>query len=160
MAIVDQDELEELLTISADRAEFLADLVTRVVAAYLWPNTIPADPVPAPMALVGLRMAIRFNRAALDTSGEVVSESIGTYTYRLARALALDGALELTDWERRELSPWAPAGRRRVYDVDTCGFVGAPATFPLFATSSPAAGFERDLDDDDDEVAGGAVATA
>lgn len=159
MPLVDPDELEQLLSIDADRAELLVDLATRAVAAYLWPNTIPADPVPAPLAMVGLTVALRLNRAAADTSGDVVSESIGTYTYRLARAVALDGALWLTEWEKRELSPWAPAGRRRVYDVDTCGFGGSPATFPLLA-ATPAAGFERDLEDDDDEVAGGAVATA
>jgi hypothetical protein len=157
VAIVTVEELERILEVGEERAELLVELATRVVASALYPNEIPDAPEPAPMRDVGLRVAIRLNRSTPDTSGAVISESIGSYTYRLAAALALDGALRLTDDEAKDLGPWLPVGGRRVYDVSVTGHnrgrSSSSAEVAVPSTLGPAFEFERDLDHPDDELA-------
>lgn len=137
-------------------ANRLLRIAARAIRAYIWPLELP-DPVPPPLEQLVLKLALRVGRATPNTSGAVVSESLGAYTYRLDRPLAMDAGLEIPDDLRKELAPWAPRGRQGVYDVDTSG----SRTFPFAGLGIVGAGaFERDLDNDDPELAGGAVASS
>lgn len=111
--------------LTAERAAAVLELARRGVRAWVAPATdLGALPWPDRVELVVLRQALRLARATPDTSGAVVSESLGSYTYRLARPLSLDDALELGDDLKRELLPWAPH-RAKAYSatigLDTVG---------------------------------------
>lgn len=125
--------------LSPARAEVALTLARRVVAAAA--PALGAEPWPAVVELVVLKQALRIARATPDTSGAVVSESLGSYTYRLARPLSLDDALTLADDLRRELAPWTGG---RVYSIDTTGDV---------RSSWPIDWWQRDFDSLDDEPA-------
>ena len=105
-------------------AERAVALATLVVTAALYPNPIPS-PIPAPVAQVLLSVSLRVAGATTVGGGQVVSESIGGYSYRLASPPSLDAAFGLTDAERDALAPWA--GSSGVYELTTgLGALGWP----------------------------------
>lgn len=111
------DLLELDPTLTADRAATVLKLARRAVVAYCDADVFEElDAWPDRVELVVLRHALRIAGAKVDTAGQVVSESLGSYTYRLARPLALADALELGSDLQRELAPWA-TGRAKVYDI-------------------------------------------
>jgi hypothetical protein len=144
VAIVTGDDLQvydpALGQADADR---LAGVATDAVEAFLEPRPVP-DPVPKRMRMVAIAFALRFNRATPNTAGAVVSESLGSYSYRLDRPMPLDAALKLPDELASELLPWAPH-RGKVYTVDVELDAGRPSWWP-------ADWWQRDLDTLDDPV--------
>jgi hypothetical protein len=67
-----------------------------------------------------LSSSVRFGQAILQGSTlPVLSESIGSYSYRLAAPATLGGAFGLTELELEQLTPWT--GRGGVYDLDVSG---------------------------------------
>jgi hypothetical protein len=116
--LVDPSDVERLVPgISPDEAELYASLATLALQAAAWPRELP-EPLPLPVQLVGLSVAVRLARAGEAGGGvglPVVSESIGAYTYRLAEPDTLDAALALSEAELELLRPWL--GHERVYDV-------------------------------------------
>lgn len=124
---IDSCELLELAPgLDPAEAERAAALATLAVTSYLHPNPIP-DPLPPPVAQVLLSVSLRIAGSTTVGAGQVVSESIGSYSYRLASPPSLDAALLLTDDEKAALAPWtADAGG--VYELH----VGRdPASWPL-----------------------------
>ena len=92
-----------------DQATALALLDTAcwIIDSYVWPGVIPTDPVPVPVDTVATLLAVRLNAAA--TGPQVVAESMGSYSYRLAVS---ESAVELAGRLPAELAamlgPWAP----------------------------------------------------
>jgi hypothetical protein len=119
MALVPGTTIEE--------ATAAASLATLALQAAVWPNPLP-DPLPPPMYQAGLSCAARIARAG-DPSGQVVSESLGAYSYRVASATAPDVALYLTEAELDLLRPWL--GSPGVYDIDVTGSA-APWSYEWF----------------------------
>ena len=120
--VIDPADLEAIMPgLTPEEASLYCSLATLALEAVCWPMPIPAAPLPAPLELAGLSIATRLAAAgeAAGEGGAVVSESIGSYTYRLATPLALDQALSLTDAERDLLRPWA--GQTGVYDLSVLG---------------------------------------
>lgn len=135
--VIDPEDVRALVPgLSLEDATLYASLATLALEAALWPGSIPAAPLPSPLDLAGLSIATRLASAgaASGSGATVVSESIGSYTYRLATPLPLDVALAFTDAERKLLAPWL--GQTRVYDVSVSG-----ATFGW-----PADWWQRDYD--------------
>jgi hypothetical protein len=109
--------------LSPEQAQLAAQLATVAVEAAIWPSTIPS-PIPAPMYEVLLSASVRFGQALLQgTTAPVVSESLGSYSYRLATPATLTGAFGLTSSELAALGPWIPRGT--CYDVSVSGGVVA-----------------------------------
>jgi hypothetical protein len=105
--------------LTTEQATLAAQLATVAVEAAIWPNTIP-DPLPAPMYEVLLSASVRFGQAILQGSAlPVVSESLGSYSYRLAAPATLTGAFGLTSSELVALGPWISRGT--CYDVSVSG---------------------------------------
>jgi hypothetical protein len=141
--IVEPDELEELLGLSAEDAQRVSTLVQIAVEAYCWPNVIEA-PIPAPVHAVGLELAAMFGGAALTKAGAVVGETIGGYSYRLATPLTLDSVLGALDGALgRQLNPWAPM-HSTAFDLDTS---------PIAGCGWPPEWWQRDLDRLSEELA-------
>ena len=117
---------------SPEDAARCASLATLAVSAAIYPAELPPAPLPAPLHAVTLAVAGRF--ASTGAGGSpVVSESLGSYTWRRATP-ALADLLELTGGELKALGPWA--GMQGVYDVSTAGVgYGRPYDW-----------FQRDLD--------------
>lgn len=140
MAVITKDDLQVYdPTLDDVAAGRLATIADDAIAAFLEPNDVP-DPAPKRMRMVAIAFALRFNRSTPNTAGAVVSESLGSYSYRLDRPLPIDAALELPDELKRELLPWAQH-RGKVYDV---GVVLDEADVPAWW---PADWWVRDLDD-------------
>jgi hypothetical protein len=115
---IDPGDLQAIFpSLTPEDASLYASLATLALQAVCWPNALPA-PLPPPLNAVGLAMATRL-AASLETAqtgaGQVVSESIGAYTYRLASPVTVDAALQLTEAERKLIRPWL--GQASVYDV-------------------------------------------
>lgn len=128
-------------TLDDASATRLAELADEAVVAYLEPSPVP-DPVPRRVRMVAIAHAFRVNRATTK-SGGIVSESLGSYSYRLDRAVPLDSAIMLDDDLAKELAPWAPH-RSKVYDVSVAlDDVTRPSWWP-------ADWWQRDLDTVDD----------
>lgn len=133
-------------SLDAAKAGRVLALARRVVDAYLAPgdtSTVLAD---SRVELVVLRQALRVARASPPSSsaGAIVSESLGSYTYRLDRPLPLDTALQLDADLQRELLPFAPH-RSRVYS--------APVGLGDRRAQWPVDWWQRNLDNLDDEPA-------
>lgn len=119
---IDPEDLIALVpgTSPEDAARYCS-LATLAVEAAIWPNTLP-DPLPPPLHAATLAIAGRFARSG--TAGgqpAVVSESIGSYTYRLAEPLSADAALYLLDAELELLGPWLPEGKRSAFELHLGG---------------------------------------
>jgi hypothetical protein len=116
--LIDPDDLEALLPwLTPEDAVLYASLATLALEAALWPTPVP-EPLPPPVQAAGLAIGVRLARAgesSSSSSGPVVSESIGAYTYRLASPASLEAAFALTEAERKLLHPWLPSG---VYELD------------------------------------------
>lgn len=105
--------------LSDEQATLAAQLATASVLAVIYPNEIP-DPQPAPVSAVLLSVATRYGIAiAQGTASPVVSESIGSYSYRLATPQTLGGAFGLTEDELATLQPWGSGGG--VYELSLVG---------------------------------------
>lgn len=117
---------------SPEDAARCASLATLAVQAALHPNELPPAPMPAPLYAATLAIAGRFVTSGAGGS-PVVSESLGSYTWRRATP-ALADLLELSGGELKALAPWS--GKSSVYDVSIAGGGG---TFPYDW-------FQRDLD--------------
>ena len=115
-ALTAGDLLELDPNLDAARAAAALRMARRAVAAFLAPVAMPADPLDPRIELVLLRHALTIAASKPDAGGEVVSESLGSYTYRLARSRATADALELAPTLQRELLPWAPH-RARAYSA-------------------------------------------
>jgi len=116
---IDACELERVMGVDAADAQRAVVLATLAVEAAIWPNELPDPPLPAPLQAVLLTIATRIAGSTVPGSSQVVSESIGAYSYRLAGPPSLDDALALSELERRALAPWMPAGKRSAYQLDT-----------------------------------------
>jgi hypothetical protein len=117
---------------TAEQCEQAAQLATLMLQAALYPGE-PPDPLPPPMYQATLMAAGRLARAG-DPSGQVVSESLGAYSYRLQLPMPADQALAFTDYELGLLEPWL--ARTTAYDVRT------PTAMPDW----PYDWFQRNLD--------------
>jgi hypothetical protein len=117
---------------SPEDAVRCASLATLAVSAAIYPNELPPAPLPAPLHAATLAIAGRFASSGAGGS-PVVSESLGSYTWRRATP-ALADLLELSGGELKALAPWS--GKATVYDVS---IAGAPSTWPYDW-------FQRDLD--------------
>lgn len=126
-----------------EQAMLCAQLATLAVQTAIWPTAVP-DPVPLPIMSATLSIACRL--AVAGTGGEsaaegrVVSESIGSYSYRLADVPGIGDGLALTDVERRLLAPWMSAST--VYELNTGTAIALPWDW-----------FQHDLDRPDDTAA-------
>jgi hypothetical protein len=117
--IVTADELEQLLGLTPEEADRCSQLVQIAVEAYLWPAAVP-DPVPPPMHAVGLALAARFAGAQLTKAGAITSETLGSYSYRLASPLTFDNVMTLMGEFADALVPWAPT-HQGAYELDVSG---------------------------------------
>jgi hypothetical protein len=118
--VIDPADVQLILpSISPEDAATAASLATLALQGALYPDPLP-DPLPPPMYQAGLSAAVRIGRAG-DPSGEVVSESLGAYSYRVATATPTDAAMMLTDDELALIEPWTAA---KVYDVLTVPSLG------------------------------------
>jgi hypothetical protein len=146
--VIDPDDVAALVPgLSPEDAELYASLATLALEAVCWPNSVP-DPLPPPVQAAGLAISVRLARAGESGTGAgmpVVSESIGSYTYRLATPETLDAALALTEGELDLLRPWL--GQARVYDVSVAGW----------GSWLPLDWWQRDLDHLDGPPAGAEV---
>jgi hypothetical protein len=126
--VVTPEELVELLGLDAEEAARVAQLVQITIEAYLWPATIP-DPVPPPIHAVGLALSARFAGATLTKAGQVQSESVGSYSYRLFSPLTFDNVVMLLGDLAGALDPWAPR-HQEAYTLNTAPPI-APAGWPI-----------------------------
>lgn len=92
--------------------------------------------MPPPIHAVGLALAARFSGAALTKAGAVTSETIGSYSYRLASPLTFDNVVLVLGDLAAELDPWSTR-HQTTYTLDTS---------PAVATVWPADWWQRDLD--------------
>jgi hypothetical protein len=97
-----------------------ARLATLLLAAAIYPRPLP-DPLPPPLYLAALTAAGRLARAG-DPTGSVVSESLGSYSYRLNLPTPVDEALAFTEAELGLIGPWL--GRTGAYDLRTPSRMG------------------------------------
>jgi hypothetical protein len=117
-AIPPEDVQAILPSLTLEQATLAAQLATVAVEAALWPAAIPQPP-PAPVYGVLLSVSVRFGQAILQGATlPIVSESLGSYSYRLATPASLPSAFGLTDAELEALQPWSSHG---VYDVSIAG---------------------------------------
>jgi hypothetical protein len=97
-------------------AELVA-LARLVLNAALYPATLPADPLPAPLELALAIVTRRlYNLAPGSSTGQVVSESIGSYSYSLASPESLDTAALIEGPVSGLIAPWR--GQTGVYEID------------------------------------------
>jgi hypothetical protein len=89
---------------SIEDATRCAQLATLALEAVLYPDAIPAPPIPPPMYAVTLALAGR-----LVNADKPVSESLGAYSYRDPAPVA-PTALGWTEQELVVLEPWLPIG--------------------------------------------------
>src|SRR5262245_42147679 len=94
-------------------------LATLAVQAAIWPNELPPPPLPAPLAAVLLSISARLATSPTPGTPQVVSESLGSYSWRAANPPTLDAALALSDGELDALAPWMPAAKRGAYELTT-----------------------------------------
>ena len=95
-----------------------AQLATAAVQAAIWPHEIPS-PTPEPIYAVLLSASVRFGTALMQGNAlPVVSESLGSYSYRLATPSTMAGAFGLTSSEVDALGPWGPSS---AYDFSVAG---------------------------------------
>jgi hypothetical protein len=109
-----------------DAAARAVVLATLAVEAAIWPNELPAPPLPPPLQAVLLTVSARLAGSSGVAGTQIVSESIGAYSYRLSGPPTLDTALGLTDAELDALEPWM--SHQRVYELSV---VGAPLAWPV-----------------------------
>jgi hypothetical protein len=127
--VIDPADVQAVVPgITMEEATQAASLATLALQAAVWPNSLP-DPLPPPMYQAGLSCAARIARSG-DPSGQVVSESLGAYSYRVAGTVPSDVALYLTEAELELLQPWL--GQQGVYDIDVSGAGAAPWSYEWF----------------------------
>jgi hypothetical protein len=134
---LDVCELERLFPgLDAAEAQRAVLLGTLAVAAALWPNELPAPPLPVPVTAVLLSVSARIMHAGTAGQAEVVSESLGAYSYRRETSGTESGLLWLNDAELEALEPWR-GGRKGAYELDVaCSALGWPIDW-----------WQRDYDD-------------
>jgi hypothetical protein len=140
-AAIDPADVQALVPgLSTEDAERCAQLATLMLEAVLWPGPVPEQPLPAPMYQATLAAAARLASSTAASSSSagapIVSESIGTYTYRLATPTPADAALTFTDDELELLEPWLGPAQQTAYSVSVWGTPGA----------RPVDWWQRDLD--------------
>jgi hypothetical protein len=124
-----------------DLAEILAE-AEQVLAAVLWPCPMPVAPFPAPIDVAVNIIASRLYVFGKAGEGQaLVSESLGSYTYRLANPLDAEAAALVPAAVYELVEPWAC--RKTVYDVGTYPSSSTPAT-PVAVADY----FEHDLDNE------------
>lgn len=125
---IDPDDLIALIPgLSPEDAERYCSLATLAVQAAIWPNELPPAPLPPPLYATVLTVAARLAGSAAPGVGQVVSESIGSYSYHLANPPTLDAALGLTDSELDALEPWM--ARKTLFQLDVAG--SSPYGWPV-----------------------------
>ena len=90
--------------------------------AALYPCELPADPLPAPLELALAIVANRIYAASPEAggaTGQVVSESIGAYSYRYAAPETLDTAALVGGTVAKLIQPWNC--KPGVYDISVAG---------------------------------------
>jgi hypothetical protein len=100
----------------------LTGLARLALNAALYPCTLPADPLPAPLELALAIVTKRIYEASPAGGGaspQLVSESIGAYSYRLASPETLDIAALVGGTVDNLIHPWKC--QHGVYDVLTVG---------------------------------------
>jgi hypothetical protein len=125
---IDPADVQAILPdLTLEQATLAAQLATVAVSAVLYPTPIPT-PTPEPIYAVLLAAATRAGIAILQGSAlPVVSESLGSYSYRLATPQSLGGVFGLTDEELGWLEPWT--ARDTAYDIDVAPWAGPPWPF-------------------------------
>lgn len=122
-------------------AEEIVALARLVLEAALYPNVLPPDPLPAPLELALAIVANRIWKLS-ETEGAgalpVISESIGSYSYRLATPGGAEATLILSDAILGLIEPWLPVGAGGAYELHTGR---TPLGWPLDW-------WQRDLDND------------
>ena len=109
-AIPPEDVNAIMPDLSPEQAALAAQLATVAVEAALYPNPIP-DPIPAPVYSVLIQASVRFGTAiAQGTALPIISQSLGSYSERLAAPVTLPGAFGLTEEQLEQLLPWSGGG--------------------------------------------------
>lgn len=104
--------------LNPNEVEEILESAELVLAAALWPCPVPDEPWPAPVDVAISIIASRLYVAGKAGEGQtLVSESIGSYTYRLAERLTAEGAALVPAHVLELVEPWSC--RKRVYDVST-----------------------------------------
>jgi hypothetical protein len=126
-AIPPEDVQAIMPGLTPEQATLAAQLATVAVEAALHPNPIP-DPTPAPVYAVLMQASVRFG-SAIEQGGAlpVVSESLGSYSYRLANPATLPGAFGLSEDQLEQLAPWS--GRSDAYELYLRGSYTWPADY-------------------------------
>lgn len=113
-----------------EEVDELVALARLVLNAALFPNELPADPLPAPLELALALVANRIWKLA-ETEGKgalpVISESLGSYSYRLATPDSPDSLLG--DRVLDLIRPWMPSGGQGVYELHVGG--ARPTSWPV-----------------------------
>lgn len=134
------DEGTEFLPddVPPEQAAELVALARLILNAALYPNELPASPLPAPLE-VALALVTRrlYDLATEGGTRPVVSESLGAYSYRLADPASPESVFILSGPVLKLIGPWMPAGKGGVYELHT----GRP--WPL---GWPADWWQRDYD--------------
>ena len=103
-----------------DAAEYVST-ARMILEAALYPNTLPPDPLPAPLEIA--LAAVAYDVWQLDVASEanggrrIVSESRGAYSYRLESPTGAD-VFTLSDKVLGLIEPWLPSGAGGVYQLD------------------------------------------
>jgi hypothetical protein len=107
-------------------AELLAD-ATLVLAAVLWPCELPDEPYPPPIEVAIGVVASRLYAYGKTGEGQtVVSESLGSYSYRLSEAMTAEGAALVPTSVLKLIEPWNC--RKSVYEIS---IAGGPLGWPV-----------------------------
>jgi hypothetical protein len=96
-AIDPEDVLALAPGASEEQALAAARLATLMLQAAIYPRELP-DPLPPNLYMAALMAAGRLARAG-DPTGEVVSESLGSYSYRVQAPMPPEQALAFTEYE-------------------------------------------------------------
>jgi len=104
----DAARVETLAGVDNATALMLLDTACWIIDSYVSPGTIPS-PVPMRVDTAATLLAVRLNTAG--TGPQVVSESMGSYSYRLAVSAAADELAATFPADLAGmLAPWAPLG--------------------------------------------------
>ena len=135
----DATRVEALAGVDHDTALSLLDTACWIIDTYVWPGTIP-EPVPMPVDTAATLLAVRLNYAT-PGGAQVVSESMGSYSYRVALSEAAhDLAARLPADLAAMLDPYAPRH-------GTTGSITTPAAGS--ESAMPVDWWQRDLEHPD-----------
>jgi hypothetical protein len=130
------DVLVVLPDLSSEEADRAARMATLAVQTYLYPCPVP-DPLPVPVYQAAMILATRAASVPTGVGGQIVGESIGSYSYRLAAPLSGADALVVGDQVAQLLEPWAC--KKTAYDV---------SVNPWACSGWPDDWWQRDIDND------------